>query len=120
MQWEEVAEALGTGRTALACLLQVKKRDQLTKGKGAFTEEEQKRIREGISMYGQNWTEIASHVGGGRDRQQVMHHYKNVMDVTRKGRWLPEEDRQLSQVDTHHTSDTLDNPGAGPTIRRRI
>ncbi|KAL3133054.1 hypothetical protein ABBQ38_006960 [Trebouxia sp. C0009 RCD-2024] len=96
--WEDVAEVLGTGRTAQACLLQVKRRDQLTQGKGAFTEEEQQRIRDGISLYGQNWTEIASHVGGGRDRQQVMHHYKNVMDVTRKGRWLPEEDRQLSQA----------------------
>ncbi|KAL3133059.1 hypothetical protein ABBQ38_006965 [Trebouxia sp. C0009 RCD-2024] len=98
LQWEDVAEVLGTGRTAQACLLQVKRRDQLTQGKGAFTEEEQQRIREGVSLYGQNWTEIASHVGGGRDRQQVMHHYKNVMDVTRKGRWLPEEDRQLSQA----------------------
>ncbi|KAL3149312.1 hypothetical protein ABBQ32_002120 [Trebouxia sp. C0010 RCD-2024] len=96
--WEDVAEVLGTGRTAQACLLQVKRRDQLTQGKGPFTEEEQQRIREGISLYGQNWTEIASHVGGGRDRQQVMHHYKNVMDVTRKGRWLPEEDRQLCQA----------------------
>lgn len=98
VQWEAVAEALGTGRTALACFLQVKKSEQLTQGRGAFTDDEQQRIREGITLYGLNWAEIASHVGGGRNRQQVMHHFKNVMDVTRKGRWTEEEDRQLSHV----------------------
>lgn len=98
VQWEAVAEALGTGRTALACFLQVKKSEQLTQGRGAFTDDEQQRIREGVSLYGLNWAEIASHVGGGRNRQQVMHHFKNVMDVTRKGRWTEEEDRQLSHV----------------------
>ena len=98
VQWEAIAEALGTGRTAMACFVQVKKTDQLTKGKGAFTDDEQQRIREGLTLYGQNWAEIASHVGGGRSRQQVMHHFKNVMDVTRKGRWSDEEDRQLASV----------------------
>lgn len=98
MQWEAIAEALGTGRTAMACFVQVKKAEQLTKGKGAFTDEEQQKIREGIALYGQNWSEIASHVGSGRNRQQVMHHYKNVMDVLRKGKWSDHEDRQLAQV----------------------
>ena len=82
----------------MACFVQVKKTDQLTKGKGAFTDDEQQRIREGLTLYGQNWAEIASHVGGGRSRQQVMHHFKNVMDVMRKGRWSDEEDRQLASV----------------------
>lgn len=98
VQWEAIAATLGTGRTAMACFVQVKKTDQLTKGKGAFTDDEQQRIREGLTLYGQNWAEIASHVGGGRSRQQVMHHFKNVMDVTRKGRWSDEEDRQLASV----------------------
>lgn len=82
----------------MACFLQVKRADQLTKGKGSFTDDERQKIREGITLYGQNWTEIASHVGGGRNRQQIMHHFRNVMDVKRKGRWTDHEDRQLAQV----------------------
>ena len=98
VQWERVARALGTGRSALGCMLQFKMTDQLTRGKGAFTDEEQQKIREGLGLYGRNWAEIASHVGGGRDRQQVMHHYKNVMSAAKKGKWSPEEDKQLTQV----------------------
>ena len=72
-------------------------------GTGKFTADEEQRIQEGVAKHANNWAAVAAHVGGGRSRQQVMHHYYNVMkaeaDAPRKlGRWSSDEDALLVQV----------------------
>ena len=72
-------------------------------GSGKFTAAEEQKIQEAVAKHGHNWGAVAGHVGGGRNRQQVMHHYYNVMkaeaQVPRKlGKWSPEEDALLVQV----------------------
>ncbi len=98
MQWEQVAAKLDTGRPAVACMMRYKVIEQRSRGQGRFQPDEEQRIEEGVQLYGPNWGEVASHCGGGRTRQQVMHHYKNTMKPSRKGKWLPEEDDLLLQV----------------------
>ncbi len=98
MQWEQVAANLDTGRPAVACMMHHKVIEQRSRGQGRFQPDEEQRIEEAVRLYGPNWGEVASHCGGGRSRQQVMHHYKNTMKPSRKGKWLPEEDDLLLQV----------------------
>jgi len=91
MQWEQVAAKLDTGRPAVACMMPFKVIEQRSRGQGRFQPDEEQRIEEAVRLYGPN-------CGGGRSRQQVMHHYKNTMKPSRKGKWLPEEDDLLLQV----------------------
>ncbi len=98
MQWEQVSNDLGTGRPPVACMMHFKTIEQRTRGQGRFSEAEEERLAAGLSLYGPNWPEIASHVGGNRNRQQVMHHYQNVMKPRRKGKWGDDEDKLLILV----------------------
>lgn len=98
LNWEQVAAKLDTGRPAVACMMHYKVIEQRSRGQGRFQPDEEQRIQEAVRLYGPNWGEVASHCGGGRSRQQVMHHYKNSMKPSRKGKWLPEEDDLLLQA----------------------
>lgn len=87
----------------MACLMQYKAMRHRITGSGKFTAAEEQKIQEAVAKHGHNWGAVAGHVGGGRNRQQVMHHYYNVMkaeaQVPRKlGKWSPEEDALLVQV----------------------
>ncbi|DBA98253.1 hypothetical protein WJX77_011881 [Trebouxia sp. C0004] len=98
LNWERVAANLDTGRPAVACMMHYKVIEQRSRGQGRFQPDEEQRIEEAVRLYGPNWGEVASYCGGGRSRQQVMHHYKNTMKPSRKGKWLPEEDDLLLQA----------------------
>ena len=98
LQWEQVANDLGTGRPAVTCMMQWKVIQQRTRGQGKFSRNEEQRVAEGVRIHGPDWPEVASHVGGNRNRQQVMHHYMNVMKLKRKGKWLEDEDDLLIQA----------------------
>lgn len=72
-------------------------------GTGRFSLEEEQKIQEAVAKHGHNWAAVAAHVSSGRSRQQVMHHYYNVMKaeahVPRKlGKWSADEDALLVQV----------------------
>lgn len=109
MQWEQLAADLNTGRSAVACMMHYKAIEQRTRGQGRFSPEEEARIEEAVRRFGPNWPEVAAHCGGGRNRQQVMHHYKNTMKPSRKGKWLPEEDELLLRVVTQSCMSMLES-----------
>ncbi|DBA68143.1 TPA: hypothetical protein ACH3X2_013950 [Trebouxia sp. C0005] len=98
LNWEQVAAKLDTGRPAVACMMHFKGIEQRSRGQGRFQPDEEQRIEAAVRLYGPNWGEVASHCGGGRSRQQVMHHYKNTMKPSRKGKWSPQEDDLLLQA----------------------
>ena len=82
---------------------------QRVTGHGRFTKEEEHKIWEGITKFGKKWGAVAAHVGGGRNRSQVMHHWENVMKMetdvpNRLGRWSADEDALLVQVSQHPLS----------------
>lgn len=103
LQWDQIAVDLNTKRSAVACLMHCKAMQHRVTGTGKFTPEEEQKIQEAVTKHGHNWAAVSAHVGGGRSRQQVMHHYYNVMKpeahVPRKlGRWSVEEDALLVQA----------------------
>ena len=58
-------------------------------------------LQAAVAKHGHNWQLVATEVGGGRQNEQCMHHYKNVLalgSARAKGQWSAEEDELLIKV----------------------
>ncbi|KAM3912064.1 snRNA-activating protein complex subunit 4 [Leptodactylus fuscus] len=96
--WESIAEALGTNRTAFQCLQQHQFNNKDFRRKG-FTKEEDEmlmyfvqRMRVGMHI---PYRKIAYFMEG-RDSMQLLHRWSKCLDPTvKKGPWSIEEDERL-------------------------
>ena len=89
--WLGIAKALGTNRTATACLKQYRKKPLEKKD---WTPAEDSKLKEAISMYGANWQSVARHVG--RTSNQCINRWtKTLKPGIKRGRWTKEEDDNL-------------------------
>ncbi len=58
-------------------------------------------LQAAVAKHGHNWQLVATEVGGGRQNEQCMHHYKNVLalgSARAKGQWSAQEDELLIKV----------------------
>lgn len=106
-QWVEIAEALGTNRTAWQCLAKFRQESRLPSsvgvgaGTGAsgggrkWTAAEDAILLSCVRPTGDWWLEAAERLDG-RSTTQIIHRWNKTLDPTRRsGRWSPEEDACL-------------------------
>lgn len=101
--WIEIAEELGSNRTAWQCLAAYRAEEEaqgsLGKSTAArkWTAEEDRILIEGVLMYGSTdaWSEISESLDG-RTPAQCVHRWTKTLDPTKKtGRWSALEDAWL-------------------------
>ncbi|KAH0789474.1 Myb-like DNA-binding domain containing protein [Histomonas meleagridis] len=65
-----------------------------------WTEEEDERLRAAIQVHGSdNWTIVATFVGGGRTKSQCSQRWRRVLDPKiNKGNWTKEEEEKLIEA----------------------
>lgn len=102
-QWVEIAEALGTNRTAWQCLAKFRQESKTSSpgaGAGAgggrkWTAAEDAILLSCVRPTGDWWLEAVERLEG-RSTTQVIHRWNKTLDPTRRsGRWSPEEDACL-------------------------
>ncbi|GKY98550.1 hypothetical protein MPSEU_000811800 [Mayamaea pseudoterrestris] len=95
-RWNEISSNF-TNHSAIECL---SKWQQLTqspviKGKGSWTNEEDKILIEKRQLYGRKWAKIASHLPG-RQGKQCRERFVNHLDpALKKGEWTDDEEAIL-------------------------
>lgn len=95
-RWTQIAEELGTNRTAHACLGMYQRRLKPGFLKGRWTPEEDGRLLELIRQWGDsNWPVIASSMEGRTGAQCMLRFQKTLDPSIRKGKWTGEEDELL-------------------------
>ena len=112
--WASVAAELGTGRLPHACLARYQALN-VPRG-GAWTPEEDARLRELVAKYPQrDWQGVASEMPG-KDREACMNRWnQSLREGIKKGApWAPEEDEALRAAVREHGEDWLAAAAAVP------
>uniref|UniRef100_A0A7S4HSI4 Uncharacterized protein n=1 Tax=Vannella robusta TaxID=1487602 RepID=A0A7S4HSI4_9EUKA len=78
-EWEQIAKALGTNRTAFQCFSRYQRSLNTAIVKGKWTPQEDERLKDAIQQYGdKNWQQVAHYLNG-RTGQQCLHRWqKNI------------------------------------------
>uniref|UniRef100_A0A671FWY2 snRNA-activating protein complex subunit 4 n=1 Tax=Rhinolophus ferrumequinum TaxID=59479 RepID=A0A671FWY2_RHIFE len=101
LEWQKVAEELGTGRSAFQCLQQYQQHNAALKRK-EWTEEEDRMLSQLVQEM-----RVGSHIPyrrivyymEGRDSMQLIYRWTKSLDPgLRRGCWAPEEDAKLLQA----------------------
>jgi hypothetical protein len=102
-RWNEIA-ANFHDHNAIECLTkwQALTSPPMIKGKGSWTAEEDKILREKRSLYGRKWAKIATHLPG-RQGKQCRDRFVNHLDPKlKKGEWTEDEEASLIAMHEHH------------------
>ncbi|KAG0150038.1 hypothetical protein CROQUDRAFT_130986 [Cronartium quercuum f. sp. fusiforme G11] len=92
--WSSIATELGTRRTAAECVKQYR---IVTQERREWSESDDLLLREGVSMYGQNWQAVANHCG--RSSNQCINRWsKTLRPDIKKGKWDAAEDEALKNA----------------------
>ena len=102
-EWDRVAEALGTRRTALACLRHYSRRAAAAAVRRRWTAAEDALLREAVTLHGEkNWQLVSTRIPG-RTGQQCLHRWqKSVAPNIRRARWTADEDVRLRVAVRHY------------------
>ncbi|XP_053413794.1 snRNA-activating protein complex subunit 4 isoform X2 [Nycticebus coucang] len=101
LEWQKVAEELGTGRSAFQCLQKFQQHNKALKRK-AWTEEEDRMLTQLVREM-----RVGSHIPyrrivyymEGRDSMQLIYRWTKSLDPNlKRGVWAPEEDAKLLQA----------------------
>ena len=99
--WKRIAEALGSDRTDIGCMQRWKKVLQPGLHKGAWSTDEDRIVREMVTMHGVGnikWSEIAARLPG-RLGKQIRERWVNHLDPDiNKGEWTAAEDNTLFEA----------------------
>ncbi|PIL36826.1 transcription factor [Ganoderma sinense ZZ0214-1] len=95
VDWVEIAEKLGTGRTPVDCM-----RNAITRRTHTWTPDADRRLLTAIDMYGtDNWHLVARAVSEDATTSQCQSRYLRSLDPTlKRGPWTPEEDEHLRRA----------------------
>ncbi|XP_058528824.1 snRNA-activating protein complex subunit 4 [Ochotona princeps] len=105
LRWQDVAEELGTGRSAFQCLQKFQQHSKALKRK-EWTPEEDRMLTQLVHEM-----RVGSHVPyrrivyymEGRDSMQLIYRWTKSLDPSlKKGSWAPEEDAKLLQAVAKH------------------
>lgn len=102
-RWTEIAENFPQ-HNAIECLSQWQSLTSppVIKGKGSWTAEEDRILREKRSLYGRKWAKIAAHLPG-RQGKQCRERFVNHLDPElKKGEWTDDEEAILIAMHEHH------------------
>jgi hypothetical protein len=102
-RWNEIA-ANFHDHNAIDCLTkwQTVTNPPMIKGKGSWTAEEDKILREKRTLYGRKWAKIATHLPG-RQGKQCRDRFVNHLDPKlKKGEWTEDEEASLIAMHEHH------------------
>jgi len=102
-RWNDIA-ANFPDRTAIDCLSkwQFLTSPPVIKGKGSWTAEEDRILREKRSLYGRKWAKIAAYLPG-RQGKQCRERFVNHLDpALKKGEWTDDEEAMLIALHEHH------------------
>ncbi|KAM0791295.1 hypothetical protein ACM66B_005767 [Microbotryomycetes sp. NB124-2] len=91
--WQAIADALGTRRTAADCLRQFRKKGG---NKQAWTPQQDEKLIQAINIYGEQWNSVASFVG--RKPAQCITRWTKTIRPHKRGKWSAEEDEALRQA----------------------
>lgn len=97
--WDQVAQELKTGRSAFQCAAHYSSRLVTRHNMGPFSEEENHRLQQLISVCTEGddiaWSQV-SHFMGSRSKKQVMNRYnRSLHPGLQRGRWTAQEDVML-------------------------
>ncbi|XP_062063232.1 snRNA-activating protein complex subunit 4 isoform X2 [Lepus europaeus] len=105
LEWQKVAEELGTGRSAFQCLQKFQQQSKALKRK-EWTAEEDRLLTQLVQEM-----RVGSHIPyrrivyymEGRDSMQLIYRWTKSLDPSlKKGSWAPEEDAKLLQAVAKH------------------
>lgn len=102
-RWPEIALNF-RNRSAVDCLSkwQTMTHPPVIKGKGSWTPEEDRILREKRQLYGRKWAKIAAHLPG-RQGKQCRERFVNHLDPQlKKGEWSDDEEAILITMHQHH------------------
>ncbi|CAN9512820.1 unnamed protein product [Ophioblennius macclurei] len=104
--WEEIAEELGTGRTAFMCLQTFQKHISDTLKRSSWTPDEDDHLRQLVDQMRIGnfipYTQMSYYMEG-RQPSQLVYRWNQVLDPTiKKGLWTEEEDQLLLQAVNRH------------------
>nr|CAD7399122.1 unnamed protein product [Timema cristinae] len=97
--WEQIAEDVGTGRTAYQCMCQYQMRLNENLKRGKWTDEEDRLVKQVVARYrvGSHipWSKVAIHIPD-RTKVQVFNRWKySIAPHIKKGRFTSKEDQMI-------------------------
>ncbi|KAG2233375.1 hypothetical protein BDF21DRAFT_406856 [Thamnidium elegans] len=104
---DKVAIMMGS-RTRRQCL--ERWRWQMTSNKkGRFSPDEDEKILEAVSKYGENFAVVAKVIGSDRTARHISQHYRNILapNIDRSP-WTPEEQHQVYEVCTKYNGNMIE------------
>ncbi|KAI0356567.1 hypothetical protein OH77DRAFT_1373697, partial [Trametes cingulata] len=95
IDWVEIAEKLGTGRTPVDCM-----RHAIIRKTHSWTPEADERLLQAVGIYGtDSWALVARWVSEDATAAQCQNRYTRTLDPTlKRGPWTPQEDERLKQA----------------------
>ncbi|KAI0663109.1 hypothetical protein C8Q70DRAFT_493312 [Cubamyces menziesii] len=95
VDWVDVAQKLGTGRTPVDCM-----RHAVVRKAHSWTPEADRRLLEAVGIYGtDNWSLAARWVSEDATTAQCQNRYTRTLDPTlKRGPWTPDEDERLKEA----------------------
>jgi hypothetical protein len=96
-RWKAISKLI-PGKTAYLCYLRFRCIHPTLK-KGHWTNEEDLKIREGIKLFGRNWSLIARNLFSNRNAKQIRDRYTNYLDPSvNKGKFSISEDLRILEL----------------------
>lgn len=97
--WDEVANELGTNRTAFQCFTRYQRSLNTKMLRGRWTKAEDELLIESVRKYGKkSWNRVAAELPG-RSAVQCLHRWGKALDPNiRRGRWTVVEDMRLTMA----------------------
>ncbi|KAL7282168.1 hypothetical protein ACG7TL_003637 [Trametes sanguinea] len=95
VNWVEIAQKLGTGRTPVDCM-----RHAIVRKTHSWNPDADKRLLEAVDIYGtDNWALVARRVSEDATSAQCQNRYLRTLDPTlKRGPWTPDEDERLKEA----------------------
>ncbi|OBZ76938.1 snRNA-activating protein complex subunit 4 [Grifola frondosa] len=93
--WMLVARFVSEDATASQCQNRYMRTLDPSIKRGAWTEDEDARLRQAVAVFGNSWVDIATFVPG-RNNEQCRDRYQEYLNPTvTKGKWTPDQDQAL-------------------------
>eukprot|EP01113_Clastostelium_recurvatum_P049514 TRINITY_DN9185_c0_g1_i3.p1 TRINITY_DN9185_c0_g1~~TRINITY_DN9185_c0_g1_i3.p1 ORF type:complete len:959 (-),score=240.93 TRINITY_DN9185_c0_g1_i3:531-3407(-) len=101
--WENIAQELGSGRSAVQCFRRYQRSLNANMMKSGWTQEDDDKLRDAVRKHGEkNWQQVANHLEG-RTGQQCLHRWQKTLNpAIRRGRWSSAEDELLKAAVKHY------------------